>query len=88
MFVGCICYCTRNMSIILSFDIIFMCLQEKLRVVSVFGSGLLVGAALAVIIPEGVHMLYESKEGEPFICLTNINELYINCRNFERNSLP
>lgn len=35
--------------------------EEKLRIVSVFGSGLLVGAALAVIIPEGVHMLYDSK---------------------------
>jgi hypothetical protein len=63
------------MSIILGFDIILSCLQEKLRIVSVFGSGLLVGAALAVIIPEGVHMLYDSKAGESFIYLKNISVL-------------
>ena len=31
--------------------------QEKLRVVTILGAGLLVGTALAVIIPEGVHAL-------------------------------
>ena len=30
--------------------------------ISVLGAGLLVGTALAVIIPEGVHALYETQE--------------------------
>lgn len=36
-----------------------MCLfvQEKLKKITVFGAGLLVGTALAVIIPEGVRSL-------------------------------
>jgi hypothetical protein len=34
--------------------------QSKLRLVTVFGAGLLVGTALAVIIPEGVQALYEA----------------------------
>jgi zinc transporter 9 len=33
-------------------------LQEKLKLVTVFGAGLLVGTALAVIIPEGIHAMY------------------------------
>ena len=33
--------------------------QSKLHMVTVLGSGLLVGTALAVIIPEGVNALYE-----------------------------
>lgn len=36
-----------------------MTLQEKLKLVTVLGAGLLCGTALAVIIPEGVHALYE-----------------------------
>lgn len=32
--------------------------EEKLKVVTVFGAGLLVGTALAVIIPEGIRALY------------------------------
>ena len=35
--------------------------QEKLKLITVLGAGLLVGTALAVIIPEGVHTLYEGK---------------------------
>ena len=38
-------------------------LQKRLRLVSVLGAGLLVGTALAVIIPEGVHALYEGHHG-------------------------
>ena len=30
--------------------------------ISILGAGLLVGTALAVIIPEGVHALYEAQE--------------------------
>lgn len=33
--------------------------QERLKLVTVLGAGLLCGTALAVIIPEGVHALYE-----------------------------
>ncbi|CAF92781.1 unnamed protein product [Tetraodon nigroviridis] len=33
--------------------------EEKLKLVTVLGAGLLCGTALAVIIPEGVHALYE-----------------------------
>lgn len=33
--------------------------QEKLKLITVLGAGLLCGTALAVIIPEGVHALYE-----------------------------
>ncbi|XP_077416201.1 zinc transporter ZIP9 isoform X2 [Vanacampus margaritifer] len=33
--------------------------KEKLKLVTVLGAGLLCGTALAVIIPEGVHALYE-----------------------------
>lgn len=32
--------------------------EEKLKVITVFGAGLLVGTALAVIIPEGIRALY------------------------------
>ena len=32
--------------------------QKSLRLVSIIGAGMLVGTALAVIIPEGVHELY------------------------------
>lgn len=47
-----------------------MTLQEKLKLVTVLGAGLLCGTALAVIIPEGVHALYEEiLEGEVQHCL-------------------
>ncbi|PIO02982.1 hypothetical protein AB205_0020940 [Aquarana catesbeiana] len=34
-------------------------MQERLKLVTVLGAGLLCGTALAVIVPEGVHALYE-----------------------------
>ncbi|XP_050405555.1 zinc transporter ZIP9-B [Patella vulgata] len=34
--------------------------EEKLKLVTVLGAGLLVGTALSVIIPEGVHAMYSS----------------------------
>lgn len=34
--------------------------EEKLKVLTVFGAGLLVGTALTVIIPEGIRALYSS----------------------------
>lgn len=36
-------------------------LQDKLQKVTVFGAGLLVGTALAVIIPEGVRALFSEQ---------------------------
>ncbi|XP_055693962.1 zinc transporter ZIP9 [Lutzomyia longipalpis] len=39
--------------------------EEKLKVVSVFGAGLLVGTALTVIIPEGIRALYDDKTIAP-----------------------
>lgn len=39
----------------------FTLAEDKLRLVTVMGAGLLVGTALAVIIPEGVHTLYDAK---------------------------
>lgn len=41
------------------FVCLLVCLQEKLKLITVLGAGLLCGTALAVIIPEGVHALYE-----------------------------
>lgn len=35
--------------------------EEKLKIVTVFGAGLLVGTALAVIVPEGVRALYDDR---------------------------
>ena len=34
--------------------------QNKLRLLTIFGSGILVGTALSVIIPEGVNAIYAS----------------------------
>ena len=42
--------------------------QKRLRMISILGAGLLVGTALAVIIPEGVHALYESQDHGKFYC--------------------
>lgn len=38
---------------------LWLFVQEKLKLITVLGAGLLCGTALAVIIPEGVHALYE-----------------------------
>jgi solute carrier family 39 (zinc transporter), member 9 len=32
-----------------------------MRYITIFGAGLLIGTALAVIIPEGIHALYSSQ---------------------------
>ena len=45
--------------------------------VSILGAGLLVGTALAVIIPEGVHALYESDQhGEKSVSFVRIITQY------------
>ncbi|XP_064809245.1 zinc transporter ZIP9-like [Oncorhynchus masou masou] len=51
MLVGC--YVSGTIPLAVSFS------EEKLKLVTVLGAGLLCGTALAVIIPEGVHALYE-----------------------------
>ncbi|XP_014671011.1 PREDICTED: zinc transporter ZIP9-like [Priapulus caudatus] len=45
-----------------SIPLVFTLSEEKLHFVTVLGAGLLVGTALAVIIPEGVHVLYSSAQ--------------------------
>jgi zinc transporter 9 len=54
MLVGCYLAGSIPLAITLS--------EEKLKLVTVLGAGLLVGTALAVIIPEGVHTLYAAQE--------------------------
>lgn len=51
MFVGC--YLAG------AIPLAFTMSEKRLRMISILGAGLLVGTALAVIIPEGVHALYE-----------------------------
>ena len=38
--------------------------QKVMNLISLFGAGLLVGAALIVIVPEGMTVLYESMKSE------------------------
>ena len=38
--------------------------QRIMNLISLFGAGLLVGAALIVIVPEGMSVLYQSMQGE------------------------
>ncbi|XP_060919638.1 zinc transporter ZIP9 [Labrus mixtus] len=57
MLVGC--YVAGTIPLAVNFS------EEKLKLITVLGAGLLCGTALAVIIPEGVHALYEEiLEGE------------------------
>ncbi|XP_022074923.1 zinc transporter ZIP9 [Acanthochromis polyacanthus] len=51
MLVGC--YVAGTIPLAVNFS------EEKLKLITVLGAGLLCGTALAVIIPEGVHALYE-----------------------------
>nr|XP_020484347.1 zinc transporter ZIP9-like [Labrus bergylta] len=51
MLVGC--YVAGSIPLAVNFS------EEKLKLITVLGAGLLCGTALAVIIPEGVHALYE-----------------------------
>ncbi|XP_064621779.1 zinc transporter ZIP9-A-like [Lineus longissimus] len=54
MLIGC--YLAGSIPLAVSFS------EEKLKLVTVLGAGLLVGTALSVIIPEGVHTLYETRK--------------------------
>ena len=50
----------------------FIYFQERLKLISILGAGLLVGVALAVIIPEGIQMLYSQQmQGMVVIFFTN-----------------
>ena len=40
--------------------ILLLILQEKLKLLTIFGAGLLVGTALAIIIPEGINAIYSN----------------------------
>ncbi|CAI2354941.1 unnamed protein product [Caenorhabditis sp. 36 PRJEB53466] len=44
-----------------SIPLMFSLSESRIRLVSIFGAGLLVGTALSVIIPEGVEALYEAQ---------------------------
>uniref|UniRef100_A0A3Q3K8V8 Zinc transporter ZIP9 n=1 Tax=Monopterus albus TaxID=43700 RepID=A0A3Q3K8V8_MONAL len=57
MLVGC--YVAGTIPLAVNFS------EEKLKLVTVLGAGLLCGTALAVIIPEGVHALYEEILEDP-----------------------
>lgn len=43
-----------------SIPMIFSFSEERLRTLTVFGSGILIGTALSVILPEGVNSIYHS----------------------------
>ncbi|XP_055642119.1 zinc transporter ZIP9 [Toxorhynchites rutilus septentrionalis] len=45
--------------------------EEKLKNVSIFGAGLLVGTALTVIIPEGIRSLYDESQLEAVVVQTS-----------------
>ncbi|CAI4227455.1 unnamed protein product [Auanema sp. JU1783] len=45
-----------------SIPLLFPMSESRLRIVSIFGAGLLIGTALAVILPEGVEALYNSQQ--------------------------
>lgn len=52
-------------------------MQERLKLVTVLGAGLLCGTALAVIIPEGVHALYEEiLEGRVQQCCISLRTFF------------
>ncbi|RCN35986.1 hypothetical protein ANCCAN_18131 [Ancylostoma caninum] len=53
--------------------------ESKMRMVSIFGAGLLLGTALSVIIPEGVESLYSAhseliNEKHPYHFEARLNE--------------
>ena len=51
MFLGCFVFGYIPLTLTIS--------QKKMRFVSIIGAGLIVGTALSVIIPEGVHAMHE-----------------------------
>lgn len=58
-----------------------MIFQDKLKKVTVFGAGLLVGTALAVIIPEGVKSLIIENAPNPVNNPTDTNATHVDGRN-------
>lgn len=59
MLVGC--YLAGSVPLTISLS------EDKLRLITVLGAGLLVGTALAVIIPEGVHTMYTTEHGHAHV---------------------
>jgi len=55
MLVGCYVFGSIPLSLTIS--------EKNMRSVSIVGAGLIVGTALSVIIPEGVHAIYEQEAG-------------------------
>lgn len=53
IFAKCLLYIHSNFSLLQ---------KTKMRLITVLGAGLLIGTALAVIIPEGIHSLYSVEE--------------------------
>ncbi|XP_044520742.1 zinc transporter ZIP9 isoform X4 [Gracilinanus agilis] len=49
--------------------------EERLKLITVLGAGLLCGTALAVIVPEGVHALYEDILEDPEGARTNNSKI-------------
>ncbi|CAO2586773.1 Zinc transporter ZIP9 [Lemmus lemmus] len=49
--------------------------EERLKLVTVLGAGLLCGTALAVIVPEGVHALYEEVLEDPETARPNSSKI-------------
>ena len=45
---------------------IFSFSEERLRTLTVFGSGILIGTALSVILPEGVNSIYHKSNDEHY----------------------
>jgi solute carrier family 39 (zinc transporter), member 9 len=44
--------------------LMFILPQDKVRLISAYGAGLLVGTALIVVIPEGIETVYDSHSSE------------------------
>ena len=47
--------------------------EKPLRIITVFGAGLLIGTALIVIVPEGIHMWYSSMLTEKMLAAATAN---------------
>uniref|UniRef100_A0A3B5RFD8 Zinc transporter ZIP9 n=1 Tax=Xiphophorus maculatus TaxID=8083 RepID=A0A3B5RFD8_XIPMA len=67
MLVGC--YVAGTIPLAVNFS------EEKLKLITVLGAGLLCGTALAVIIPEGVHALYEEILEDPESARVNSSKI-------------
>lgn len=51
--------------------------ENKMRFITLIGAGLLVGTALAVIIPEGVHTLYSNSKTSILIHFYSLSKIFL-----------